>query len=77
MRWNSVGVLMKFLLTQKDAVDALTDDRTSKLKAYQFTETEWDIMAQLSPILDGFLQLTEKYSTSNVPLLHQVCRWSL
>ncbi|KAI0058384.1 hypothetical protein BV25DRAFT_1810894, partial [Artomyces pyxidatus] len=42
------------------------------LKKYRLSDDEWDLIGQLQPILDIFLEGTLRMSRKKVPLLHEV-----
>ncbi|TDL14515.1 hypothetical protein BD410DRAFT_733965 [Rickenella mellea] len=46
--------------------------RGPKLKKYRLSNEEWDVLKQLSPLLQRFLAATERISKSAVPLIHEV-----
>ncbi|TDL14850.1 hypothetical protein BD410DRAFT_733533 [Rickenella mellea] len=77
-RWNSVAMALKRALVLQPAIDKLVTmdqhntSRGPKLKKYQLSKNEWDILKQLSPLLQRFLAATERISKSAVPLVHEV-----
>jgi hypothetical protein len=46
--------------------------RGVRLQRFKLTKAEWDLLAQLHPLLDIFLEATKKISQTNTPLLHEV-----
>jgi len=46
-RWNSTYDMLKFSYTYRDAIDKLTGERALKLRDYELTEGEWEIVKQL------------------------------
>ncbi len=44
----------------------------SALRCYQLRSNEWDILVELEPILDAFLEATLRLSRKNIPQLYDV-----
>ena len=42
------------------------------LQRFKLTKQEWELLSQLHPLLDIFLEATKKISQTNTPLLHEV-----
>jgi hypothetical protein len=42
------------------------------LNRFKLSKQEWELLGQLHPLLDVFLEATKKISQSNVPLVHEV-----
>ncbi|TDL13115.1 hypothetical protein BD410DRAFT_735692 [Rickenella mellea] len=76
-RWNSVAVALERAIYLQPALDKLTvmdqfnTSRGTKLKKYKLSKEEWEVLKQLNPILQYFLEATERISRSSVPLLHE------
>jgi hypothetical protein len=50
-RWISTYDMLEFAIEYQDALDAITDDRTMKLRQYEMDKEEWEIARQLSEAL--------------------------
>ncbi len=46
-RWNSTYDMLKFSLTYRDAINKATSERSLKLRKYELSEHEWELVAQL------------------------------
>ncbi len=50
-RWNSTYDMLKFAYTYRDAIDKLTGERALKLRDYELSENEWELVMQLRDCL--------------------------
>lgn len=77
-RWNSLALAIERALSLRLAIDSLVTmeehnrTRSARLKRYHLSRQEWAILEQLWPLLQVFVQATERMSKSRVPLLHEV-----
>ena len=46
--------------------------RGVRLQRFKLSKQEWELLEQLFPLLDVFLEATKKISQSNCPLLHDI-----
>jgi hypothetical protein len=46
--------------------------RGVRLKRFQLTKAEWELLNELHPLLNLFLDATKKISQNRVPLIHDV-----
>jgi len=44
----------------------------TRLHHFKLSRQEWELLAELHPLLDVFLEATKKISQSNIPLIHEV-----
>ncbi|KDQ09687.1 hypothetical protein BOTBODRAFT_178766 [Botryobasidium botryosum FD-172 SS1] len=70
-RWNSTIIMMNSAHSLRPAIDSLCD-RTPKLAKYKLTDTEWEMVEALQPVLEGFLVAKKKISQSNISLVSEV-----
>lgn len=50
-RWNSTHDLLDFSIKYQQAIDALTSERSLKLRAYEMDSEEWEIATELCKVL--------------------------
>jgi len=51
-RWNSTYDMMRFALTYREAIDAITADKTLKLRKYELDNDDWLIVEDLVAVLE-------------------------
>jgi hypothetical protein len=77
-RWNTVSKLLSrakdLRLTLAILVNMEQHNKPQgvRLKRFRLSVQEWDLLLQLQPLLDVFLEATKKMSQSRTPLLHEV-----
>jgi hypothetical protein len=77
-RWNTMVELIGRALKIREPLTLLVTEHHSRgtrgvhLQRFKLSKQEWDLLIQLHPLLDVFLEATKKISQSNVPLLHEV-----
>lgn len=77
-RWNSTSELAASGLYLRPALDKLVliaeHNRagSARLRRFAMTDKEWDIMDELSPLLDSLLLATTEVSKSKTPLIHDI-----
>jgi hypothetical protein len=76
-RWNSAIALIDYTVLVRDVYNAITDDRSHKLKANTLVKEEWQVLSDLAPLLRGILILTDIFSQSAVPRIYEVSPFSL
>jgi hypothetical protein len=71
-------VIARALLLRKALSHLVTLEQHNKgtrgvrLNRFKLTKQEWELLAQLHPLLDIFLEATKKISQSKTPLVHEV-----
>ncbi|KAL1949782.1 hypothetical protein VTO73DRAFT_8663 [Trametes versicolor] len=76
--WNTVTEVLERALEMREALGDLCDmaqfnkKTGARLRRYLLTDEEWDILAQLSRLLDPFLFATKKISVSDRALVQDV-----
>jgi hypothetical protein len=50
-RWNSTYDMLRFAYKYREAIDRITGERSLKLRDYEVSEAEWDIVKQLKDCL--------------------------
>lgn len=78
-RWNTMAELIGQALKLREPLSLLVGlDQHNRgacrvrLQRFKLTKQEWELLAQLHPLLDIFLEATKKISQTNTPLLHEV-----
>ncbi|CAE6488191.1 unnamed protein product [Rhizoctonia solani] len=71
-RWNTELISIRGHVQRRAAVKLLTADRELPLKRFQLTDAQWELGEQLVVELKAFERLTQLFSETQVPLIHQV-----
>jgi hypothetical protein len=50
-RWNSTYIMLCFALDYQQAIDEITGNHHMKLREYEMTKEEWDLVDQLAAVL--------------------------
>ena len=50
-RWNSMFDMLKFSIEYRRAIDAITAERTMKLRDYELGREEWKVAEELCEVL--------------------------
>ena len=50
-RWNSMFDMLKFSIEYRRAIDAITAERTMKLRDYELGREEWKVAEKLCEVL--------------------------
>lgn len=50
-RWNSTYDMLSFAITYRAAIDAMTADKSLKLRKFELDEEEWAIAEELVAVL--------------------------
>ncbi|KAF8580643.1 hypothetical protein K439DRAFT_1619657 [Ramaria rubella] len=71
--WNTVAEVIEHALSLQPAIDHLTllpkhnHPWMACLKRFSLSDKEWELLRQLWPLLDHFLQATKRMSASKIP----------
>ena len=61
-RWNSTYDMLNFMLLYREPIDAITGDKTYKLRQFELLAEEWKIVENLVSVLKQFKQATLFFS---------------
>ncbi|QRW12433.1 hAT family dimerization protein [Ceratobasidium sp. AG-Ba] len=70
-RWNTDGICIAGHLHFKTPVQWLTSNPRFKLKKYALTDQQWQLAAERNEVLEVFQEPTNRFSQSEVPLVHE------
>ena len=78
-RWNTMAELIGCALKLREPLNLLINAEQNnrsvygtRLHHFKLSRQEWELLAELHPLLDVFLEATKKISQSNIPLIHEV-----
>ncbi|KAG9081574.1 hypothetical protein FRC06_005502 [Ceratobasidium sp. 370] len=71
-RWNTEVECLRSHVHFRPAVKKLTADRNLSLKQYELTDAQWPLAETLISELKAFERLTNVFSETQVPSIHQV-----
>lgn len=64
-RWNSHALCLLRLLEMQPVIDALCNDRKLKLRNYEVSDSEWNLIEQLAEVLEVSLLYVQPVFYSN------------
>ncbi|KAG6806923.1 hypothetical protein H0H92_009552 [Tricholoma furcatifolium] len=64
--------MLEMALEYRDAVDAITADKTLKLRQYELDDSDWKIVSDVVLVLKVFKQATQYFSIDNKPSIAYV-----
>jgi hypothetical protein len=64
-RWNSTYDLLQFSLKYRDAIDAITADKTLKFRKFELDEEDWIIVRDLAAVLEQYKNAMLYFSSDN------------
>ena len=77
--WNTMAKLLGHALELHKPLNLLVNleqhnkgSRDVHLQCFKLSKQEWELLEQLFPLLNVFLEATKKISQSNCPLLHNI-----
>ncbi|KAJ7442837.1 hypothetical protein B0H11DRAFT_1748817, partial [Mycena galericulata] len=68
-RWNSTYDMLYFAQNYRTAIDAITSEKSYKLRRYELDETEWDIIGDLVYV---FKKATLYFSSDSISTIANV-----
>ncbi|CAE7107559.1 unnamed protein product [Rhizoctonia solani] len=71
-RWNTDRASLNSHIHFRDPVQLLTSHPKHNLKKFALDDGQWDLASELSNVLEVFQEPTDRFSQSEVPLIHQV-----
>jgi hypothetical protein len=77
--WNTLTEVIGRALQLRELLSHLVTlkqhnkgSRGIRLNWFKLSKQEWELLGQLHPLLDMFLEATKKISQSKIPLVHEV-----